>query len=55
MTTIPLSIADPDGSLQTGYKAKLRNVLIDESKSEERSPPHKATWVTGGVAVVNVG
>ena len=43
MTTLPLSIAKPNGALCSGDKAKLRNKLIEEFFTTE--PPDKAAYM----------
>ena len=46
MTSLPLSIANPNGSLYSSDKSKFRNVLIGDSFSTEPPPLSHLLMVT---------
>ena len=52
ITTYPLAIADPDGTLRASSKSLLRNFLIDECCAEIRKAPENSEWLIDGMAAI---
>ena len=52
ITSIPLSIANPDGHLRQSDKAAFRNYLIEEAGAMSKEVPKKSSWFIDGMAAV---
>ncbi len=52
LTSVPLSIAMPDGMLQTAQKHLLRNHIIQEADALTQQCPQNARWLIDGMAVM---
>ena len=52
LTTVPLALATPERDLRQGFKAALRNYLIEESISITEEPPKEDNWLIDGMAAV---
>jgi len=52
VTSVPLAVSNPDGSLRQGDKASLRNMLIENSCSTISSLPENCTWLIDGMSVI---
>ena len=52
ITTFPLSIATPEGTLRQSDKSSLRKFLIAQSKSPTTNIPKNAAWFIDGMAAV---
>ena len=53
LTSIPLSLATPDGNLRQSSKATFGNHIMHESNSIiEDSPYHHASWIIDGMAAI---
>ena len=52
ITSVPLSVATPDGDFRQSDKASLRHCLIEQSNSTTRDIPQKASWLIDGLAAV---
>ena len=52
ITSLPLAIAEPDGTLRASCKATLRNYLIDECCAEVRKVPNNCDWIVDGMAAI---
>ena len=52
ITSIPLSVAFPDGVLRQSEKASFRNFLIEKSNATSKIMPKKAAWLVDGMAAV---
>ena len=52
ITSVPLSLANPDSTLRQGQKHTLRNHLIEISKSAEATPPSNARWIIDTMALI---
>ena len=49
---MPLSLANPDGTLRQAPKYMFRNDLIANSEALENSPPYNARWIVDNMAAV---
>ena len=52
ITSLPLSVATPDGELRQSDKASLRNFLNNEAGATSKIIPKKAAWFVDGMAAV---
>ena len=52
ITSLPLSIATPDGELRQSDKASLRNFLKDHAKATSTVAPKQAAWFVDGLASI---
>ena len=52
ITSIPLSLATPEGELRQSNKASFRNFLINESKCTENIIPKNAAWYVDGLSAI---
>ena len=52
VTSVPLSIANPDSTLQQSSKHLLRNHLIEESHSVALTSPNHCRWIVDGMAAM---
>ena len=52
ITSLPLSVATPDGELRQSDKASLRNYLKDEANAVTKDLPKCAAWFIDGLAAV---
>ena len=52
ITSIPLSLANPDGFLRSAPKNLFRNELIALAKATESKPPENARWIVDNMAVL---
>eukprot|EP00794_Sanderia_malayensis_P020960 gene20960-23010_t len=52
VTSLPLSIANPDSTLRQSSKHVLRNFTNQESKSIEATCPDKCRWLIDGMAAI---
>ena len=53
ITTVPLSIAFPDGKLRQSEKASFQNYIIKELKALHTNPPKDAAWFIDGMAFIS--
>ncbi len=54
ITSIPLSLATPEGSLRQSDKASLRNYLIKQAEAVVDCPPKRARWIIDGMALFRI-
>ena len=52
VTSVPLSVATPEGELRQSDKASLRNFLNDEASATSKCVPQKAAWFVDGLAAI---
>ena len=52
VTSVPLSVATPEGELRQSDKASLRNFLNDEASAASKCVPQKAVWFVDGLAAI---
>ena len=52
ITSLPLSIANPDGELRQADKASFRNFLTDYAKATSTAVPKNAAWFVDGLAAI---
>ena len=52
VTTVPLSIANPDHSLRGGSKSNMRNFIVHESNAIENMPPSDSRWLFDTMSVM---
>ena len=52
ITSVPLSLANPDGTLREAPKYLFRNDLIANAKALENVPPINARWIVDNMAAI---
>ena len=52
VTSLPLSVATPEGGLRQSDKASLRNYLNDGASATSKVIPQNAAWFVDGLAAI---
>ena len=52
LTSVPLAIATPEGTLRPASKQLLRNFIIEQSKAAAHECPQNARWLIDGMAAM---